>query len=80
MGALAPAILKSRLLAPTTFGHFSTVGKKLRVLNKNLIKVNTTYERPLMTSQLHRLWCFLYREKMCQLTHVRKKTPQTVQL
>ena len=27
MGALAPAILKNRLLAPTIFGHFSTVGK-----------------------------------------------------
>ena len=26
MGALAPAILKNRLLAPTIFGHFSTVG------------------------------------------------------
>ena len=25
MGALAPAILKNRLLAPTIFGHFSTV-------------------------------------------------------
>ena len=29
MGALAPAILKNRLLAPTIFGHFSTVGKNL---------------------------------------------------
>ena len=27
MGALAPAILKNRLLAPAIFGHFSTVGK-----------------------------------------------------
>ena len=27
IGALAPAILKDRLLAPTIFGHFSTVGK-----------------------------------------------------
>ena len=37
MGALAPAILKNRLLAPAIFGHFIIVGKKLRVLNKNLI-------------------------------------------
>ena len=37
MGAVAPTILKNRLLAPAIFGHFSTVGKKLRVLNKNLI-------------------------------------------
>ena len=27
MGALAPAILKNRLLTPAIFGHFSTVGK-----------------------------------------------------
>ena len=27
MGALAPAILKNRLLAPVIFGHFSAVGK-----------------------------------------------------
>ena len=27
MGALAPAMLKNRLLAPAIFGHFSTVGK-----------------------------------------------------
>ena len=27
MGALAPAILIHRLLAPVVFGHFSTVGK-----------------------------------------------------
>ena len=37
MGALAPTILKNRILAPTIFGNFRTVGKKLRVLNKNLI-------------------------------------------
>ena len=30
MGALAPAILKNRLLAPSMFGHFSTVGKNCR--------------------------------------------------
>ena len=28
-GALAPAILKNRLLAPAIFGHFSTVGKNM---------------------------------------------------
>ena len=27
MGALAPAILKNKLLPPAIFGHFSTVGK-----------------------------------------------------
>ena len=27
MGALAPVILKNRLLSPAIFGHFSTVGK-----------------------------------------------------
>ena len=27
MGALAPAILKNRLLVPTILGHFNTVGK-----------------------------------------------------
>ena len=37
MGALAPTILKNRLLAPAIFGHFSAVGIELRVLNKNLI-------------------------------------------
>ena len=36
MGALAPVILKNWPLAPTMFGHFITVGKKLRVLKKNL--------------------------------------------
>ena len=37
MGALAPVILKNRLLAPAIFGNFITVGIELRVLNKNLI-------------------------------------------
>ena len=37
MGALEPSILKNRLLAPAIFGHFSNVGKKLQVLNRNLI-------------------------------------------
>ena len=37
-------------------------------------KVNIMYKRPLMTSQLHHLGCFLYREKTCRLTHVSKKT------
>ena len=41
MGALAPTILKNRLLSPAIFGHFSTVGKKLRVLNK--YNVDTQY-------------------------------------
>ena len=27
VGALAPAILKNRLIAPAIFGHFITVGK-----------------------------------------------------
>ena len=30
MGALAPEILKNRLLAPVSFGHFNTVGKNCR--------------------------------------------------
>jgi hypothetical protein len=34
MGALAPAILKNRLLAPAVFGHL-VLQEKLRVLNKN---------------------------------------------
>ena len=33
MGALAPIILKNRLLAPAIFGHLTTVGKK-RVCEK----------------------------------------------
>ena len=37
MDAFEPAILNNKLLAPAIFGHFGTVGKKLRVLNKNLI-------------------------------------------
>ena len=37
LGALVPAILKNGLLAPAIFEHFSTVGKKLQVINKNLI-------------------------------------------
>ena len=37
MGALAPAILNNKLLAPAIFGHFGTVGKKLRMLSNNLI-------------------------------------------
>ena len=36
MGALAPAILKNRLLAPAIFGHFSTVGKNWQKLVCNL--------------------------------------------
>ena len=39
MSALAPVILKNRLLAPEIFGHFSTVGIELRVLNKNHINI-----------------------------------------
>ena len=34
IGALAPAILKDRLLAPTIFGHFSTVGKNCGCYNQ----------------------------------------------
>jgi hypothetical protein len=41
MGALAPAILKNRRLAPSIFGHFSTVGKKLQMLNKIVLTLNT---------------------------------------
>ena len=47
MGALAPAMSKNRQSAPAIFGHFSTVGQKLWVLNKNLINTQQPqYQNP----------------------------------
>jgi hypothetical protein len=46
MGALAPAILKNRLLAPAVFGHL-VLQEKLRVLNKNRINTHhPQYQNP----------------------------------
>ena len=56
MGALAPTILKNRLLAPAIFGHFCYCRKKLWMLNKNLINTqHPQYQNPKFTTVTLRL-------------------------